>query len=227
MFGGRTMVLMLVGAAAVAVSTFKLQQPLVLDLVSTETGLQVMRHEVTLRQWRKCHDARVCNHMAVAGPGAIDESFPATGISWFDAQEFAAWASARSGVTLRLPTVEEWRSFSGIEENPRAKLFSDPRMAWAADYGMNKKVDPTLKQSGGFGLSPQGIADVHGNVWEWTATCVSNGFVKDGINNCPAYKVQGEHEAVISIFVRDATEGGCSTGTPPAHLGLRLVADPG
>jgi formylglycine-generating enzyme required for sulfatase activity len=222
----RSALVIFIAAAAAAASSCKPAQTLQLELVRTESGLRVMRHEVALAEWRQCFNDGGCSHMPVPGRGASADGYPVTGINWFDAQEFAAWASTKSGVKLRLPTVEEWRGFSGVDQTPRAKLFTDPRMAWAADYGAEKRLDPTLRRSGGFGVSSQGVSDAHGNVWEWTSTCVSDGYVKDGVDRCPAYMLEGEHEAVMSVFVRDAKEGGCSSGSPPSHLGLRLVADP-
>lgn len=40
-----------------------------------------------------------------------------------------------------------------------------------------------------------------------------------------AFFVAGEHIAVIPYLVRDPARGGCAVGTPPAHLGMRLVSD--
>jgi hypothetical protein len=44
-------------------------------------------------------------------------------------------------------------------------------------------------------------------------------------DRCPAFYVGGEHIAVMSYLVRDPARGGCAVGTPPAHLGMRLVSD--
>jgi hypothetical protein len=35
----------------------------------------------------------------------------------------------------------------------------------------------------------------------------------------------GEHVAAMSYLIRNPARGGCAVGTPPAHLGLRLVSD--
>jgi hypothetical protein len=44
-------------------------------------------------------------------------------------------------------------------------------------------------------------------------------------SRCPAFFVGGEHVAAMSYLERDPARGGCAVGTPPAHLGMRLVAD--
>jgi formylglycine-generating enzyme required for sulfatase activity len=94
-------------------------------------------------------------------------------------------------------------------------------MAWAANYDQEKAIGGPVQKSGAFSTTPDGIADLDGNVWEWTSSC----FRPDFESLCPAYVAAGEHEATVSIFVREPALGGCATGTPPAHLGFRLVAD--
>jgi hypothetical protein len=84
------------------------------------------------------------------------------------------------------------------------------------------RVPAKLRPRGSFKLSPDGIADLDGNVWEWTSGCANPAFAHD---TCPAFIAMGEHEAVVPIFVRDPASGGCATGIPPANLGLRLVSD--
>ena len=195
------------------------EQPLLLDWYDVGHGLSVMRHEVTIAQWQLCVDDGACSFSPKSVPGAENKTFPVTGIGALDAQEFVTWAQKASKQDVQLPTLEQWYSFSEITKFPTAKRFEDPRLAWAASYGSEANVDPTLRVSGGFGMTSKQIADVKGNVWEWTSSCV----VVASPGHCPAYFVAGEHEAKVPIFVRDPSSGGCSSGTPPTHLGLRLV----
>ena len=44
-------------------------------------------------------------------------------------------------------------------------------------------------------------------------------------DNCGVRVVEGLHRAYMSNFVRDGKSGGCAVGTPPEHLGFRLVRD--
>jgi formylglycine-generating enzyme required for sulfatase activity len=219
MGGIRTTGLMLVMALAVALFPRHTQRPPALDMIEARNGLAVMRHEVSIAQWRQCFAEGGCSFMPAPAQGALDESFPATGIGALDAAEFVTWAQERIDPRLRLPTIAEWYGFSGVTPYRPKKIFTDPRLAWAATYGAEGKIDPTLRAPGGFGTNAAGIADVKGNVWEWTSSCV----VAGGDAHCPAYFAAGEHEAKVPVFVRDPSAGGCATGTPPAHLGLRLV----
>ena len=223
MAGVRSLFLAMIAALAVALFQQEGRQPLSFDMIDVGGGLQVMRHEVTIAEWRKCISEGGCSFMPKAGLGATDDNFPVTGVGALDVEEFIAWAGKVSGQELRLPTLDEWYAFSEVPPFRPKKIFTDPRLAWAATYGSEGRIDPTLRKSSGFGAGSKGIADVKGNVWEWTSTCVVT--VTGATHHCPAYFAAGEHEAKVPVFVRDPSAGGCATGTPPAHLGFRLVLD--
>ncbi len=220
MIGSRSSIFLLLAGVVISLLAISSPQPrLDLELLNTGHGLSVMRYEVTIAQWNACYSEGGCSYQPSRGPGAKDDNYPVTGVGALDAHEFVAWAQKRIDPALRLPTLEEWYSVSGIAPIRLEKIFTDPRLAWAATYGSEGKVDPTLRKSGGFGSGPVGLADMKGNVWEWTATCVAT----ISFERCPAFYVAGEHETRIPVYVRDPESGGCATGTPPAYLGLRLV----
>lgn len=183
--------------------------------------IYVSVYEVTVSAWEQCYKERACSHAPPASP--LRKAAPVTGVNWFDVQDFIAWARARSGLKLRLPTLAEWRELDGSLAKPKpAPLFTDPRLSWAANYGQEDSPGGPVRASGSFSTTPDGISDLDGNVWEWTSTCY-----KPGLNSkdCPAFVASGAHEAAVPVFVGNPASGGCATGTPPAHLGFRLVAD--
>ena len=184
-------------------------------------ALQVSRHEVTVASWRRCFADGGCSHMPVSP--SVSDKLPVTGVNWFDVNEYLNWANARDGGGLRLPTLAEWRVIArAIAHEKPAPLFTDPQLAWAANYGQETAQSGPPRVVGSFSTTPEGISDLDGNVWEWTSSCAKPGFG----DHCPAYVAAGEHEAAVSIFVRDPASGGCATGTPPTHLGFRLVVGP-
>ena len=133
------------------------------------------------------------------------------------------WINARDGKAYRLPTADEWSAISnGLSRRKTKKLFDDPRLAWAADYGAMETVSAKVQPSGSFGSNANGVADLAGNVWEWTSTCATPGADD---RDCPAYIAAGLHEAAVSVFIRDPAYGGCALGVPPANIGFRLVED--
>ena len=185
--------------------------------------LLVSRVEVTVADWQRCVYEKGCSHMPKTAGSEMHK--PITGVNWFDVNEYLDWANARSGGGLRLPTREEWRWLNRSLVKPKpAPLFADPRLAWAAEYGQEKSPGGPVRTSGSYSTTSDGIADLDGNVWEWTITCASPGFDGKDVGYCPAYVVEGEHESVMPVFVRNPAAGGCATGTPPTYLGFRLVS---
>ena len=188
--------------------------------------LFVSRFEVTAESWAQCFRDKVCSHMPSTASRNAAKPMPVTGVNWFDVNEYLIWVNKRSGGGLRLPTLDEWREINHSAMKPKpVPLFTDPRLAWAASYGQEESPGGPVRPVGSFSKTPEGISDLDGNVWEWTATCYKTGFGGKDVDMCPAFFVMGAHEAVISVFERNPAAGGCATGTPPTYLGLRLVAD--
>ncbi len=188
--------------------------------------IHVQRFEVTIAEWNTCHAQGVCTLELHARPNQDPDATPATGLSYVDVQEYLGWINSVTGHTFRLPTAEEWdfMAASVLPEEPDP-LFTDPSLTWASTYLTEGLAPRALRSQGSFSTSPEGIADLDGSVWEWTKECYAG--ASEGVDpaRCPAFFVGGEHLAAMSYLVRDPARGGCAVGTPPAHLGMRLVSD--
>lgn len=191
--------------------------------LSDGRALRVQRYEVTVAEWNKCAAQNACSLTLRARSGHDPATTPATGLSYLDAQEYLAWINKRTGQNYRLPTSDEWAQMAApvLPDEPDP-IFTDPSLTWASTYLTEGNAPRALKAQGSFSTSPEGIADLDGSVWEWTSECYADGITS---GRCPAFFVGGEHVAAMSYLIRDPARGGCAVGTPPAHLGLRLVSD--
>lgn len=188
--------------------------------------LYVQRFEVTVAEWQTCVTQGGCSLEIRARSDQDPARTPATGLSYVDVQEYVAWINDRTGREFRLPTAAEWNTMAAevLPEKPDP-LFTDPSLTWASAYLTEGIAPRALRPQGSFSVSPEGITDLDGSVWEWTQECFAG--AAEGIDpaRCPAFFVGGEHVAAMSYLVRDPARGGCAVGTPPAHLGMRLVSD--
>jgi formylglycine-generating enzyme required for sulfatase activity len=195
-----------------------------------------MRHQVTEAAYRRCVEAGACP-MVSRGAAAVDR--PAIGLNWHDASAYAKWLSKLSGMSLRLPTDAEWAYAAGSrfagEAVPEAGIAGDPGrralVRYEADSRRDAAADREPRRTGSFGTNENGLADLAGNVWEWTDSCFSRnrvdrrGAAQVGGINCGVRIVEGRHRAYVTDFIRDPRSGGCTVGTPPSNLGFRLVRD--
>jgi formylglycine-generating enzyme required for sulfatase activity len=192
-------------------------------------SLRVQIREVTVSEWQACHDARACS--LDFSHKRTDIDYPATGLSFPDAMQFVAWVNTQGDATWRLPSAAEWIELSAEVMPEKADpIFNDSSLTWASTYLIDaSRTGRALRPSGAFSTTSSGIADLDGNVWEWTQDCYagSDGQAPADPDRCPAFIMGGEHEAVMSYLVRDPARGGCAVGAPPAHLGMRLVSDAG
>jgi formylglycine-generating enzyme required for sulfatase activity len=131
------------------------------------------RTEVTNEEYAEfVRDMRVepPTHWVRGKPLPLQEKWPVVNVSPKDAEAFAAWRSARDGVTYRLPTEEEWEY--AARSGGEYKLYP-----WGDRWEDNKAVvkDVDAKPVGKFpqGANRWGVVDLIGNVWEWTSSKAS------------------------------------------------------
>ena len=196
----------------------------------TVARIAVAKHEVTFGEWQNCVAAGGCGFEPERRNYVADDH-PVSGVSWHDAQRYIAWITEQTGHSYRLPLESEWRALAAdLLDKDVDKLFDDPRLAWAADYAnFGKRAERRTHPVGHFGTEENGIADLAGNVWEWTDSCWRNatsGANGEPRTNCGGVRVlAGAHMTYQSELIRVVPTGGCSIGFPPANIGFRLVRD--
>ncbi len=133
--------------------------------------------EVTQLEWRTVMGSAP-SHFTACGPRC-----PVENITYLDVQKFLDKLNAHGAATpkvpsfhYRLPTEAEWEyacrarttgPFSTGENLTTAQANYNGRQPYgefpAGEF--RQKTTP----AGTFGLNPWGLADMHGNVWEWTS----------------------------------------------------------
>lgn len=198
--------------------------------------LLIMKYQVTQQDYHRCAGDGACPPLPSSS--ATDGNTPAVMLSWRDASAYADWLSQKLRVRYRLPTDEEWTVAAASRapnEAPLMRNSGDPIARWLARYEQEsaaKPVNATPMPAGTFGINENGLADLAGNVWEWTTTCYTRSVITDGeahivTTNCGVRAAEGRHRAFVTDFIRDARGGGCASGVPPSNLGLRLVRETG
>lgn len=196
--------------------------------------IEIMKYQVTGADYARCVAEGACD----APLNTADDRTAQTGVSFVDAMNYARWLSDRSGQSWRLPTDREW-SYAAAERFHDDALGidideKDPSTRWLLAYASQsgREADRDLREIGAFGENRNGLADMSGNIWEWTTSCYRRGrlgpdgtTVESVSENCGVKVAQGKHRAYIVDFVRDANVGGCAVGLPPDYLGFRLVRE--
>ncbi|MGR3792976.1 formylglycine-generating enzyme family protein [Vannielia sp. SX4] len=195
-------------------------------------AFEIMKYQVSRAEYLACVADGACEDV-----GTGEGGYAQTMVNWSDATAYAAWLSRQTGEIWRLPSEPEWQRAAAERQGDAApdegELDPGARMLSQYQRGvlLRGSSSPALRPRGGFGLNSLGLADLGGNVWEWTDGCMTTGrLAADGSIEtsepyCGVRIAGGRHRAAVIDFVRDASVGGCAVGLPPDHLGFRLVRE--
>lgn len=134
----------------------------------------VERDWLELRPTAKRHIPYYWHNIELSNP-----IVPVVGISWFEAEAYCSWMGRKivavpEGYTVRLPSNDEWeRAARGTDgrEYPWGEGF-DKRAAntWNSAASGSGLGGTTAVSTFPQGVSPAGVWDMSGNVWEWTGS---------------------------------------------------------
>ncbi len=158
-------------------------------------------------------------------PPVGEERWPVTNVSLGDAQAFAAWRTQRDGVNYRLPTEDEWEFAARSGGTYKLYPWSGEQVEGHANVSAS---GPQPVGSYPQGASREGVLDLIGNVWEWTASKNSiypgnkAAQLENGdsiITRGGAYSSKSGGEEAITATKRKVTPA----DTKHPSLGFRLV----
>jgi len=184
------------------------------------------RFEVTQQEWRTMMGTAP-SHFADCGPRC-----PVENVTFFDVQQFLAKLNERAAagplLHYRLPTEAEWEyACRAATTGP----YSTGEALTSAQANYRGKSPAPV---GSYGLNPWGLADMHGNVWEWTADWYGPYEEHATANIDPRGPSSGEKRVIRGgswYFDKDSARCGLRYTHAPKDkgfsLGFRVAADQG
>jgi formylglycine-generating enzyme required for sulfatase activity len=143
-------------------------------------GYWIYKHEVTVAQYRKFSQA-TGRDMPQAPDRGWKDNYAIVNVSWEDARAYADWAG------VALPTEAQWE---------KAARGTDGReYPWGNEWDASKCANSlsSTKPVGSYAgdLSPYGLHDMAGNVWEWCADWYDSSYYADASKDNPTGPANG------------------------------------
>jgi formylglycine-generating enzyme required for sulfatase activity len=185
--------------------------------------IAVGRFEVTFAQWDACVAAGGCGGYRPVDQGWGRGNRPVINVSWNDAQAYVQWLSQRTGQRYRLLTEAEWEyaARAGTTTN-----FSwgdqDPVCDQSARNGANflACTDDRTRPVGSFQPNVFGLYDIHGNVYELTASCYDG---SQSETNCSHRVIRGGSWYYGPQLLRSANRDGSTPSYRSYDRGFRVA----
>ena len=94
---------------------------------------------------------------------------PVVYVSWKEANDYCRWLGEKTGENYRLPTEAEWEFAASGGGNRKYPWGNEEPTPERANYSESKIGKTTSVGSYPLGMTPEGLFDMAGNVWEWCA----------------------------------------------------------
>lgn len=179
------------------------------------------RYEVSNQQFEQVFP----DHKSKRGKADGDRD-PAVNVTWDEAQQYCR------SVGMRLPTESEWEKAARGTDGRTWPWGDTPPRAGVLNYRSSGIGQPTAVDSYPEGVSPYGIFNLAGNVWEWTADWYDSGWYSKNPQGSQAGPTSGQRKVIKGAsFAEDTSETRASNrasavpsqGT--AKIGFRCVRD--
>ena len=156
---------------------------------------------------------------------------PVVSVSKTDAEAYIRWLNEQTRSSFRLPTETEWERAARSTDGrifPWGNVF-DPWRCNTSDSG-KRGTTPVGTYSPG-GDSPYGVADMVGNVWEWTSSvfrpyAANDGDERNNPQKILRYVIRGGSWYYSRKLARCAAREGMDQHTVSNSIGFRLARTP-
>lgn len=171
-----------------------------------------------LRHW--------ADDLRLADPAAETARQPVVNVSWFAARAYAAWRGRR------LPTTAEWERTAAIGfTHPLGA--QDPEFVRVLTHWYSTPTPAILAPVGSQRPNRQGVYDLHGLIWEWTADFNSSLATGDARGDsglerqlfCGAGSLGVGDRTNFPAFMREGFRSALKAAYTVHNLGFRCAAD--
>lgn len=146
-------------------------------------------------------------------------NYPVVGISWFEAEAYCKWLSARMKLNISLPKEIEWEKAArgndgraypyGIDFNPKICNVRETGIGNTSAVGIFPE-----------GASPYGVMDTSGNVWEWCEKETNSQLVSNPKGNLQI--LRGGSWGYNRILTRTVTRRTMPPSASNGYFGFRI-----
>lgn len=144
--------------------------------VTISAPFAVSRFEIQFDEWDACYLLGGCPKIE-RDVTAISGTRPVVEVSWYEARDFAAWLSRRTGHNYRLLSEAEWEYAARAKSKtlfPWGQTLEENRANCSGCRG--RDVYGASAEAGSFLPNDFGLFHMLGNVWEWVQDCYSRNY---------------------------------------------------
>ncbi|MDQ1350146.1 MAG: hypothetical protein QG657_447 [Acidobacteriota bacterium] len=149
---------------------------------------KISKYEVTFKQYDTFCEATGRNKPNDSRFGRGDH--PVINVTWDDAKAFCEWLSGKTGKNIQLPTEAQWeKAARGTDQRKYPWGNTIPTCNIANFITCIKGTMPVGSYPGG--VSPYGVHDMAGNVYEWCSDWFAEGYYAVSSGNNPTGPAAG------------------------------------
>ncbi len=190
------------------------------EVLTGSASVQIARYPVTNGEYNAYLSERSGRHARGRATDPSLDNHPATHVSQRQAQAYADWLQGKTSRPYRLPTSQEWSAAAGGADRDypwptgaKLKMRCNTREA-----GIGKTTPVGLFLDG---VTPEGIFDLAGNIWEW---CGDPAMDSDGLSGENWYILGGSWRSSISE-AKNKPETAIHYDEALDDVGFRLALD--